>query len=114
MFPLTSGWATILYILAAIGWAATLRAGRRWSRLLASLSPPMLLLFIAISVAPVLPFVIRPSGELIGTGNAFRRHFGGTAVESFMSSTHSRRATSKGMLRDATWQRRSCTFIDRG
>ena len=71
MFPLTSGWAAILYTLAAIAWAATLRAGGRWSRALSLLSPPMLLLFVAISVAPVLPVAIRPSNELIGAGNAF-------------------------------------------
>ncbi len=70
MFPLTSGWAAILYTLAAIGWAAALRTSERWSRVLAWLTPPMLLLFLAISVAPVLPAAIRPSAELIGAGNA--------------------------------------------
>jgi hypothetical protein len=70
MFPLTSGWAAILYTLAAIGWAWTLRASGRWNRVLAYLSPPMLLLFLAISIAPVLPASIRPSDERIGAGNA--------------------------------------------
>jgi hypothetical protein len=70
MFPLTSGWAALLYTLAAIGWAVTLRAGGRWSRALATLSPPMLLLFVAISVAPILPEGVRPKSELIGAGNA--------------------------------------------
>lgn len=70
MFPLTSGWAALLYTLAAIGWALALRASGRWSRALAWSSPPMLLLFVAISVAPVLPLAIRPSAELIGGGNA--------------------------------------------
>ncbi len=70
VFPLTSGWAALLYTLAAIAWAWTLRATGRWSRALALLSPPMLLLFVAISVAPVVPLAIRPSAERIGAGNA--------------------------------------------
>ncbi|HEY8072955.1 MAG TPA: hypothetical protein VIF62_02565 [Labilithrix sp.] len=70
MFPLTSGWAAILYTLAAIGWALALRTSGRWSRVLAWLTPPMLLLFVAISIAPVVPLAIRPSAELIGAGNA--------------------------------------------
>ncbi len=70
MFPLTSGWAALLYTLGAIAWALTLRSAGRWSRPLAFLTPPMLVLFLAISVAPVLPVGIRPSGETIGAGNA--------------------------------------------
>ena len=70
MFPLTSGWAAILYTLAAIGWAHALRTSGRWSRVLRWLTPPMLLLFLVISVAPVAPAAIQPSAELIGAGNA--------------------------------------------
>jgi len=70
VFPLTSGWAAIFYTLAAIGWALTLRARGSWNGALERLSPPMLLLFVAISVAPVLPSAIRPSSALIGAGNA--------------------------------------------
>jgi hypothetical protein len=72
MFPLTSGWAAILYTLAAIGWAGALKtSGRwRWGPVLAWLTPPMLLLFLVISIAPVAPRAIRPSPELIGAGNA--------------------------------------------
>jgi hypothetical protein len=70
MFPLTSGWAAILYTLAGFGWVATLRRSARWNRMLEWLSPPLLLLFLVISIAPVLPSAIRPSAELIGGGNA--------------------------------------------
>ncbi|MFO0737395.1 MAG: hypothetical protein U0270_16005 [Labilithrix sp.] len=70
MFPLTSGWAAVLYTLGAIGWALVLREVGIWSRALARLSPPMLVLFCAISVAPILPLAIRPKPELIGAGNA--------------------------------------------
>lgn len=70
MFPLTSGWAAVLYTLGAIGWALVLREVGIWNRVLARLSPPMLVLFAAISVAPILPLAIRPKPELIGGGNA--------------------------------------------
>jgi hypothetical protein len=70
MIPLTTGWAALLYTLAAIGWAWALRAAGRWSRPLAVLSPPMLLLFAAISIAPLLPVAVRPSSAQIGAGNA--------------------------------------------
>ena len=70
MFPLTSGWAAVLYTLGAIGWALVLREVGIWNRLLARLSPPMLVLFMAISVAPILPPALRPKPELIGAGNA--------------------------------------------
>jgi hypothetical protein len=70
MFPITSGWAAALYTLAAIAWAFALRASGLWNRALAWISPPMLILFCAISVAPLLPVAIRPSAELIGGGNA--------------------------------------------
>jgi len=70
MFPLTSGWAAVLYTLAAIFWTMTLRARGTWSTLLGRLSAPMLLLFCAISVAPILPRGVRPSPEVIGGGNA--------------------------------------------
>ena len=71
MFPLTSGWAALLYTLAAIGWAYTFRLSGRYNRTLALLSPPMLTLFLAISISPVLPLALRPRGEVIGAGNAF-------------------------------------------
>lgn len=70
MFPLTSGWAAGLYTLGAIGWAVTLRSSGIWNRLLARLTPPMLALFGAISIAPLLPLAVRPRPELIGGGNA--------------------------------------------
>jgi hypothetical protein len=70
MFPLTSGWAAVLYTLGAIGWALVLREVGIWNRVLGRLSPPMLVLFMAISVAPILPVAIRPKAELIGAGNA--------------------------------------------
>ncbi|MBX3226195.1 MAG: hypothetical protein KIT84_28520 [Labilithrix sp.] len=70
MFPLTSGWAAILYTGAAIAWTLTLRVRGTWSKLLGRLSPPMLLLFVAISLAPLVPRAVRPSPELIGAGNA--------------------------------------------
>lgn len=70
IFPLTSGWAALLYTLSAVGWALVLREVGIWSRLLARLSGPMLVLFLAISVAPVLPAAIRPKPELVGAGNA--------------------------------------------
>jgi hypothetical protein len=70
MFPLTSGWAAVLYTLGAIGWALVLREVGIWNRMLGRLSPPMLVLFMAISVAPILPVAIRPKAELIGAGNA--------------------------------------------
>ena len=70
MFPLTSGWAAVLYTLAAIAWTMTLRARGTWSKLLARVSAPMLLLFSAISLAPIVPLALRPSPELIGAGNA--------------------------------------------
>lgn len=70
MFPLTSGWAALLYTIAAIAWALTLRARGTWSKLLARLSPPMLGLFVLISIAPIVPPGLRPSPELIGAGNA--------------------------------------------
>lgn len=70
MFPLTSGWAAVLYTLAAIFWTLTLRTRGTWSKILARLSPPMLLLFCAISLAPIVPLAIRPSAEVIGAGNA--------------------------------------------
>jgi hypothetical protein len=69
MFPLTSGWAALLYTLGAIGWALTLRASGLWSRPLAWLSTPMLALFVAISIAPILPVEVRPNPALIGGGN---------------------------------------------
>jgi hypothetical protein len=69
MFPLTSGWAALLYTFAAIGWAGALKTSGRWSRVLAWLTPPMLLLFLVISISPVAPRAIRPSPELIGAGN---------------------------------------------
>ena len=70
MFPLTSGWAALLYTLAAIAWAVTFEKGARWNRALRLVTIPMLTLFVAISVAPVLPLAIRPKAELIGGGNA--------------------------------------------
>lgn len=70
MFPLTSGWAAGLYTLGAIGWALVLREIGLWNRLLARLSAPMLVVFAAISVAPLLPLAVRPKPELIGAGNA--------------------------------------------
>jgi hypothetical protein len=70
MFPLTSGWAAVLYTLGAIGWALVLREVGIWNRMLGRLSPPMLVLFMAISVAPIVPLAIRPKPELIGAGNA--------------------------------------------
>jgi hypothetical protein len=70
MFPLTSGWAAVLYTLGAIGWALVLREVGIWNRTLARLSPPMLVLFMAISVAPIVPLAIRPPPELIGAGTA--------------------------------------------
>lgn len=70
MFPLTSGWAAVLYTLGAIGWALVLREVGIWNRALARLSPPMLVLFSGISIAPILPLALRPKPELIGIGNA--------------------------------------------
>lgn len=68
VFPLTSGWGACLYTFGAIGWAFTLRELGMWSRWLTRLTIPMLTLFLAISIAPLIPN--GPSPKLIGMGNA--------------------------------------------
>jgi hypothetical protein len=70
IFPLTTGVGAVFYTLGAIGWAFTFRAIGLWNRVIARLTAPMLTLFMAISVAPLLPISIRPRPELIGGGNA--------------------------------------------
>lgn len=67
IFPLTSGWAALFYTLGAIGWALTLREVGIWSRWAGRVTVPMLILFLAISIAPLIPH--GPSAKLIGMGN---------------------------------------------
>jgi hypothetical protein len=69
VFPLTSAGAALLYTGAAIAWTICLRSMRVWSRAIAWVSVPMLALFVAISVGPLLPRAIGPSPELVGVGN---------------------------------------------
>jgi hypothetical protein len=70
IFPLTTGVAAVFYTLGAIGWAFTLRAAGLWNRFIARVATPMLVLFMAISLAPILPMSMRPKAALIGGGNA--------------------------------------------
>jgi hypothetical protein len=65
-----SGVAPCLYTVGALGWTWCFFAQGTWSRRFAWMSAITWLVFIAISVAPVLPDAIRPSSAAIAGGNA--------------------------------------------
>jgi hypothetical protein len=69
-FKLGSGWAGVLYTLAAIGWTWCFVRTPIWSRSLGWLSAITWTAFALVSPLPLLPEAIQPRASLIATGNA--------------------------------------------
>jgi hypothetical protein len=70
IFPLTAGWAALLYTLAALAWTWSFARAGTWSRLLTWLSVPLWATMLVAVVAPLLPAAHRPSAGFVGAANA--------------------------------------------
>jgi hypothetical protein len=70
VFPLTAGWAALLYTLAGLAWTWSFARGGAWSRLLTWLSVPLWATMLIAVVAPLLPAAHRPSPAFVGAANA--------------------------------------------
>lgn len=70
IFPLTSGWAAILYTFAGLFWTYCFQRAGTWSRLLSILSVPLWLTMLCAVVSPVLPAEHRPGPMVVSSLNA--------------------------------------------
>lgn len=69
VFPITAGWAALLYSVGAVAWSVCFARAGAWS-LLTFLSVPLWSTFCVVSVAPLLPPALRPSSAFVAAGNA--------------------------------------------
>lgn len=70
IFPIVSGWAGLLYTLAALAWTWCFASAGAWHRGLTILSSIVWSVFLFASIALFLPAGIRPAPLLVAVANA--------------------------------------------
>lgn len=70
LFPLTSGWAALFYVLAALGWTGCFARAGTWSKLLGWLSVSLWTSMAIAVLAPLSSEPWRPSPGFIAAANA--------------------------------------------
>jgi ABC-type methionine transport system permease subunit len=69
-FHWIAGWATVGYLLGALGWTWCFAAARAWSRALTWLSLVMWSIFALVTATLFMPTAHRPSAVIVSAGNA--------------------------------------------
>src|SRR4051794_28985885 len=69
-FHWIAGFATVGYLLGAIGWTWCFAAAGTWSRALTSLSAVMWSIFALVTATLFIPSAHRPSAAIVSAGNA--------------------------------------------